>query len=650
MNRRRQALAKYVLPLGVVGLASAPALATSAPASFALGVSYNLGAGFASPGGFAVQDLNGDSHLDVAIGSSNSNAFSVFPGVGNGTLSTATTVSTSNAAAPGAAYRPRTVATGDLNNDGRVDLYFAGYGANDNIASLNQSSGGVLGFGTPTYISAVQAPGTPALGDLNKDGELDVVQPGYNGGNGDANTVLTRMGNGDGTFQASSQLFTNPLPGAGSRDAAIADVNGDGNLDVIAAVDAIGGSSPRQGAVMTALGNGDGTFQMPASVSLTGSNNNPATLVVSDINGDGDLDVLTGNNASVSTLLGDGTGAFATGTVNASLDGYSLAAADLNGDGFIDLATADWYGDSVNVVLGNGDGTFAPPSSIAMPTSSTPYGLALADMNGDGLNDIVVGTYAGGSPSGGTLSVMLNTSVAAALAAPTALVATPGNNSASIAFTAGANNGSPITNYEYSTNGGSTWTAFSPSQTTSPVTITGLTNGITYQVKLHAISGASTGAASSAVSVTPAIAPAGPNTEPATGTSPSNASDPTPLGAATPASTVPGRLTIRTRRTASGRTLISTGRSPAGATRVVQTATGEASSTAHAFFGAWATARAQTSCPISTTSGRSTFTCTLHLAPGRWTVTTKALSGSSLLARSTARLRVKAVARISVTG
>jgi hypothetical protein len=85
---------------------------------------------------------------------------------------------------------------------------------------------------------------------------------------------------------------------------------------------------------------------------------------------------------------------------------------------------------------------------------------------------------------------MLNTSVAAALAAPTALVATPGNNSASIAFTAGANNGSPITNYEYSTNGGSTWTAFSPSQTTSPVTITGLTNGITYQVKLHAISGA----------------------------------------------------------------------------------------------------------------------------------------------------------------
>ncbi len=650
MNRRRQALAKYVLPLGVVGLASAPALATSAPASFAPAVSYNLGAGFASPPGFAVQDLNGDSHLDVAIGSFDSNAFSVFPGVGNGTLGTATTVSTTNAALPGGAYRPRTVATGDLNNDGRVDLYFAGYGANDNIISLNQSSGGVLGFGTPTYISAVQAPGTPALGDLNKDGKLDVVQPGYNGGNGNANTVLTRMGNGDGTFQASSQLFTNPLPGAGSKAAAIADVNGDGNLDVIAAVNAIGGVSPRQGAVMTALGNGNGTFQMPASVSLVGADANPQSPLVLDINGDGHLDVLTSNGASVSTLLGNGTATFATGIVNSNLHGYSLSAADLNGDGFTDLATANYYGDSVDVALGNGDGTFAPASQIAMSSASRPYGLALADMNGDGLKDIVVGTYRGGTPSGGTLSVMLNTSVAAAPAAPTALVATPGNNSASIAFTAGANNGSAITNYEYSTNGGSTWTAFSPSQTTSPVTITGLTNGITYQVKLHAISGAVTGAASSAVSVTPAIAPAGPNTEPATGTSPSNVSDPTPLGAATPASTVPGRLTIRTRLAASGRTLISTGSSPAGATRVLQTATGEASSTAHAFFGAWATARAQTSCPISTRNGRSTFTCTLHLAPGRWTVTTQGLSGSSVLARSIARVRVKAVARISVTG
>jgi len=422
MRRRQRALAKVVLPIAVV----TPTTALSVPATFAPPVTYQLGAGFQSPSGLGIHDLNADGDLDVVIGALDINSFSVFPGAGDGTLGPATTVSTTNSAAPSNAYRPRTVAIGDINNDGRADLYFAGYGVNDNIVSLNQSSGGVLGFGTPAYISAVQAPSTPALGDLNEDGNLDVVQPGYNGGNGNANTVLTRMGNGNGTFQASSQLFTNPLPGEGSNGAAIADINGDGNLDVLAVVNAIGGGSPRQGAVMTALGNGNGTFQAPAGVALVGANASPQSLLILDINGDGHLDVLTGNGSSVSTLLGNGTGTFATGTADSNLVGYSLAAADVNGDGLTDVALADWSGDRVSVALGNGDGTFDPPSFIAMPAGSNPYGLAIADLNGDGLGDIVVGTYAGGTPSGGTLSVLQNTTAAAA---PTITGATPATGS-----------------------------------------------------------------------------------------------------------------------------------------------------------------------------------------------------------------------------
>ena len=89
-------------------------------------------------------------------------------------------------------------------------------------------------------------------------------------------------------------------------------------------------------------------------------------------------------------------------------------------------------------------------------------------------------------------------------AAPTSLVAYRGNGSAEIGFTAGANGGAAITNYKYSTDNGSSWTAFSPAVTTPTVTIGGLTNGTTYSVRLRAVNSVGDGAVSDAVSVTPA--------------------------------------------------------------------------------------------------------------------------------------------------
>ena len=89
--------------------------------------------------------------------------------------------------------------------------------------------------------------------------------------------------------------------------------------------------------------------------------------------------------------------------------------------------------------------------------------------------------------------------------APTSLVAYRGNTSAEIAFTAGADGGAVITNYKYSTDDGSSWTAFSPTVTSSPVTIGGLTNGTNYNIKLRAVNSVGDGAVSDAVSVTPAV-------------------------------------------------------------------------------------------------------------------------------------------------
>jgi hypothetical protein len=93
---------------------------------------------------------------------------------------------------------------------------------------------------------------------------------------------------------------------------------------------------------------------------------------------------------------------------------------------------------------------------------------------------------------------------------PVNLVATPGDGQATITFTAGADGGSPLTNYEYTTDGGLTWTAFGPADAASPVTLTGLTNGTTYEVVLRAVNALGKGEPSEAVTVTPRTLPGAP--------------------------------------------------------------------------------------------------------------------------------------------
>ena len=110
---------------------------------------------------------------------------------------------------------------------------------------------------------------------------------------------------------------------------------------------------------------------------------------------------------------------------------------------------------------------------------------------------------AGGAGGSGVAKVRFTRPVLRRPFAPTGLVATPGNGSASIAFTAGNNGGAPITNYEYSTDEGNTWTALSPAVTTSPVTIPGLTNGTQFTIYLRAVNSVGEGDDSGPVQVTP---------------------------------------------------------------------------------------------------------------------------------------------------
>ncbi len=165
---------------------------------------------------------------------------------------------------------------------------------------------------------------------------------------------------------------------------AVADFNGDGNLDIVTADDNLGPST-----VSVYLGNGDGTFKTPPVVSSTTNPN--VFVVVGDFNGDGKPDIAVIDLPYISVLLGNGDGTFGPPSDNSSLAGAKwLAVADFNNDHKLDVLVTGQFGAGYNigVLLGNGDGTLQ--NSITTPLQFVPSTVAAGDLNGDGNMDAVL--------------------------------------------------------------------------------------------------------------------------------------------------------------------------------------------------------------------------------------------------------------------
>ena len=254
---------------------------------------------------------------------------------------------------------PSDVVLGDFNGDGLPDLAIANQGSNNVSVALGTPGGG---FGPTVNFPAGTGPVRMEVGDFNGDGKQDLITA--NIGTGLAGNLTLLLGNGDGTFQAPIAIAAGTLP----VDLVVGDWNGDGTLD-------LGVADNAASVVVVRLGRGGGSFQPPVSLP-TGSFSTAS--IVAD---------------SLSVFLNAGGGGI-TGpvTVVVGKQPTRLAAGDFNHDGKVDLVVAN-NGDfgqgngSIEVRLGNGDGTFA--AGPVLRNGIEPDSVAVGDVDGDGRLDVV---------------------------------------------------------------------------------------------------------------------------------------------------------------------------------------------------------------------------------------------------------------------
>jgi hypothetical protein len=347
-----------------------------------------------------VTDVNGDGIPDLVF--TTRSGISERLGNGDGTFQDPINV-TFPADAPVGGF----LGVGDFNNDGQLDVVIKNqsFGGQSHALSvvLNNGAGS---FATAPAFATGANPLAIAAGAFTSSGLSDIVTVGFDGL---AHVLLNK---GNGTFRNGPTLSA---PGVGTS-VVVGDFNGDGQADIaVFSRDAIGANS----VVDVFLGNGDGTFQ-PARVFDLGphTESTEGKIVAGDFANDGRLDlaVLFEDNSIrrsfVEVLLGNGDGTFqgaARHQVGDFNDASGLAAADFNGDGTLDLVVAhggdaSGNGSVVSVLLGNGDGTFQDPTIIPVPRN--PFSIAVGDFNGDGIPDIVTAGV-GNLFSPGTVSVLL---------------------------------------------------------------------------------------------------------------------------------------------------------------------------------------------------------------------------------------------------
>lgn len=280
--------------------------------------------------------------------------------------------------------RARVLAVADFNGDGLPDIASAGIGSNnvDILLSCTTGTNCVNGF-LPAVSYAAGTAMSVVTADVNGDGNLDLLVASAGG-----NSVSLFTGKGDGTFATVKCSSGGGLCFTGLGPVAIATGNFRGKSKEVDMVVVNSAANT----IQVFLGNGV-NFGAPTTYNV---GNGPTSVAIADLNGDGFEDIVVTNGAAntLTILFGNGQGKFtAQSPISTGTTPVSVAIADFNGDHIPDLAVANSVGNSVSIFLGVGNGTFHPANNIA--AGSYPQSVAIGDFNNDGRFDLAVADGAG---------------------------------------------------------------------------------------------------------------------------------------------------------------------------------------------------------------------------------------------------------------
>jgi len=302
--------------------------------SFSESITYSTGSG-STPSSLTAADLNNDGFLDLVVTNEGTDTLGIFFGFDY------TNFEEQSPCKTGESSSPISVATGDFNNDGLLDIVCGNYYSN-NIGIF-------LGYGNGNFTSVMTYSNTPAshpwavaVGDFNNDNFSDITMANWG-----IDTMSVILGYGNGSFGMPTLYSTE----SGSHPLAIAvgDFNNDTNLDITVA-------NWGRGNIAVFLGYGNGTFQnmMPFS---TGKDSGPTSVSIADINNDTYLDIIVTNEISnnMGVFLGYGNGSFAEQMVFSTGDNsapYSATIGDFNKDNYSDVAVTNFHSNNIVVFFG----------------------------------------------------------------------------------------------------------------------------------------------------------------------------------------------------------------------------------------------------------------------------------------------------------
>ena len=299
----------------------------------------------------------------------------------------------------GTGGRAAGVRLGDLDGDGDIDVCIANSAyrflstpsfEHAGVAVFLNSSAG--GFILSQTIAAIGSPESVAIGDMDADGDLDLVAATGRQGVGDLDGGVYLIRNlGGAVFGSPEQQFVSPS----ASTVALGDFDGDGALDVV-----FGDAQDQSTRVL--MNTGSGTLIPNDALAIGGQ---VSGLAVGDVNADGTIDIVAVNLSTeqVAVVAGNGDGTFGDPwTRNVGRRPSAVAIGDVDGDGLPDIAVTNKGDHTTSVMLNRGDGTFTVPQVFS--TALHPNGTALGDIDGDSDLDVVT---AGGAFSGG-VSVLKN--------------------------------------------------------------------------------------------------------------------------------------------------------------------------------------------------------------------------------------------------